>query len=734
MLQNAVWIRSPYETGEACPEFYREISLKEGVKSVRLAASAVGMYLAFVNGRRVGDELFAPYWTQYEARLQYQTYDVTTLFAVGGSVELCFLCAQGWAVGTIGFDRLNHNFSDHISLIYELEVEYEDGSRERFSSGEETKVRTSQILSSQIYDGELIDRTAEKKELGPALPENLTVHLIYQEGEAVREQEAVQAVRYFVTPAGERVIDFGQNLSGYVEICTDGMGGGRICLSHAEVLDREGNFYTENLRGAKQRMTYVFSGEEKECLKPFFTWQGFRYVRLDEYPAGEPDLSRFRARVVHSDMKRTGHFVCGNEKINQLYHNVIWGQKSNYIDVPTDCPQRDERLGWTGDAQAFVRTAAINYDIEKFFKKWLKDLAAGQGEKGEVYGIAPNVKLARETNVSAAWGDAAVICPWEIYLAYGDKEVLEAQFESMKAWIEYMHGAGEEEYLWLSGEHYGDWLAMDGGDYVGATSPDYIASAFFAHSTLLFVKAGKVLGRDMSEYERLYENVVRTVKERFMEKGIPVQRTQTAYVLALHFGLCDDRKAAADGLVRMIEENGMRLTTGFVGTPYLLHALTQAGRGDIAYELLFQEKAPSWLFAINRGATTMWEHWDGIRKDGSFWSSDMNSYNHYAYGSVFDWIFGSCVGIRVLEDGAGYRHISIKPLPDKRMGFVKASLETRLGHLESSWYYKGEEVCFEFTVPEGCLAEIELPDGLTQSVRGGRYVYADRKVRWYNRG
>lgn len=219
-----------------------------------------------------------------------------------------------------------------------------------------------------------------------------------------------------------------------------------------------------------------------------------------------------------------------------------------------------------------------------------------------------------------------------------------------------------------------------------------------------------------------------------MEKGIPVQRTQTAYVLALHFGLCDDRKAAADGLVRMIEENGMRLTTGFVGTPYLLHALTQAGRGDIAYELLFQEKAPSWLFAINRGATTMWEHWDGIRKDGSFWSSDMNSYNHYAYGSVFDWIFGSCVGIRVLEDGAGYRHISIKPLPDKRMGFVKASLETRLGHLESSWYYKGEEVCFEFTVPEGCLAEIELPDGLTQSVRGGRYVYADRKVRWYNRG
>ena len=494
-----------------------------------------------------------------------------------------------------------------------------------------------------------------------------------------------------------------------------------MLISHAEVLDRDGNFYTDNLRRAKQEMKYVLSGND-EILKPRFTWQGFRYIRLDEYPFDEVDLSHFTAIAVYSDIKRTGHFSCGNEKINQLYHNIIWGQKSNYIDVPTDCPQRDERLGWTGDAQVFIRTAAINFDVEKFFEKWLGDVAIGQGENGEVYGVAPMPRLSYKTHVSAAWGDAAVICPWEIYLAYGNKKILENQFESMKKWIDYMHSAGEEEYLWLGGKHYGDWLAMDGDGYMGSTSTDYIASAFFAYSTSLFVKVGKKLGRNMAEYEKLYENVVSAFKEHFTENGVPVQKTQTSYVLALHFDLCDSKQETINGLVKMIEENGMRLTTGFVGTPYLLHALSENGRTDVAYNLLFQEKSPSWLFSVNQGATTMWEHWDGIKEDGSFWSRDMNSYNHYAYGAVYDWIFGVAAGIKVLDDGAGYTHISIKPVPDRRMEFLSASIETRIGVVSSKWYYKDDSICFKVEVPKGTTAEVELPDGQRKIICGGSYI------------
>lgn len=717
MINEALWISAPREGG--CPEFYREIILKRPIRRAILSVSAAGMYAAYIDGKRVGNELFTPYWTQYEKRLQYQSYDVTDM--LGG--ELSFVCAEGWAVGVIGYDRLNHSFSDKIALIFSLDIEYEDGEKESIISDGKTRVRTSRVISSQIYDGEEIDFTAEKTELGNAVEADIRTRLIPQEGERVIEQDRVRAVRLIVTPKGERVIDFGQNLSGYVEVRIRGARGGRVTLSHAEVLDRDGNFYTENLRGAKQRMSYVLSGNGEETLKPRFSWQGFRYIRLDEYPSDRIDLSSFTAIAVHSDIRRTGSFICGNEKINRLYRNIIWGQKSNYIDVPTDCPQRDERLGWTGDAQVFARTAAINFDVERFFRKWLRDLSAGQGENGEVYGIAPMVRLNYKTHVSAGWGDAAVICPWEMYLAYGNEEILAEQFESMRGWIEYMRGAEGGEYLWLGGKHYGDWLGMDGDGYMGATSHDYIASAFYAYSTSIFIKAGKALGRDMTEYETLYKNIVCAFRERFTENGAPTERTQTAYVLALRFGLCGDREKTARELVKVIEENGTRLTTGFVGAPYLLHALTDAGRTDIAYELLLREECPSWLFSVNRGATTMWEHWDGMNEDGDFWSRDMNSFNHYAYGSVYDWIFGAAAGITVLDDGAGYRHISLKPLPDRRLGFVEAAVETRLGKVSSSWHYEDDRIRYEFDVPPGCRAEAELPDGRRETLFAGHHIF-----------
>lgn len=726
MLKNSKWIKSPENKEEACYGFYTEFDAEKEVVSATLDITAMGMYCAYINGQRVGDEYFTPYWTEYNKRVQYQTYDVKALIKEKSTLSI--ICAEGWAVGYIkaGEKKRNH-YAENISLKFVLSITYSDGTKKEIVSDENVKVRTSEILQSSIYHGETVDKTAQSIELGNALiDENVNTNIIPQQGEKVIKQEEIKPVSLIKTPKGEVVIDFGQNLSGFVEITASGNKGDKIVISHAEILDKDGNFYTENLRTAKQKNTYILSGDGKEIFSPTFSWQGFRYIRLDEYPFEEVDLSNFKAVVLHSDMKRTGDFVCGNEKINQLYHNIIWGQKGNFVDVPTDCPQRDERLGWTGDAQVFVKTAAINFDVEKFFEKWLADLAAGQYEDGGVFWLVPTNNCYYPENVSSAWGDAATICPWEIYMAYGNKKILENQFDSMKKWVEYIRRWGDEEYLWLGGKQFGDWLAMDcePGTRVGATDVDYISTAFYAYSTSLLVKAGKVLGLDMAEYEMLYENIVKAFKERFIKDGLPVSKTQTAYTLALYFGLCEDKKKTAEGLAKMVRDNGNKLTTGFVGTPYLLHALSENGYADVAFDLLFQEEFPSWLFSVNQGATTIWEHWDGIKPDGSLWSENMNSFNHYAYGSVYDWIFGVAAGIKVLDDGAGYKHIQIKPHIDKRFGFLKAGIDTRCGRVSSYWYIKGDKVYFEFEIPENTVAEIVLPNGKYETVSGGSFLFS----------
>lgn len=717
MKHNAIWIKAPVPA--ANPIFYRNIEAVKDLKHAQLKISAIGMYTAYINGQRVGNEIFTPYWTEYKKRVQYQTYDVTNMLK--SKNELCILCAEGWAVGNFGYENLNHYASNHISIIYELELTYEDSTVSVVRSDTSTLVKTSHIMYSQIYNGETIDYCAECEFLGNAKPSSVNTMLVPQQGEPVKEQDRLRAERLIITPKGERVIDFGQNLSGYVEIRANGSRGDVISISHAEVLDKDGNFYTENLRAAKQKMTYVLSGNGTEILKPYFSWQGFRFIRINEFPS-DIDITDFTAVAVHSDIARTGYFDCGNEKINKLYSNIIWGQKSNYIDVPTDCPQRNERLGWTGDAQVFARTAAINFDVEKFYSKWLVDLALGQQPDGGVKGIVPMTAVTQQPKLSAGWGDAAVICPWEIYLAYGNDEILRNQFNSIKAWIDYMHTAGSVEYLWIGGDHYGDWLASEGDGYEGSTSHDFIASAYFAYSTSLFIKAGKILGMNMHEYELLHKLLKAAFKRRFIKNGVPEEKTQTAYALAIQFDLCDIEKTGA-GLVNMIEQNGMRLSTGFIGTPYLLHALTKAGRTDIAYELLFQEHSPSWLYSVNHGATTVWEHWDGIKKDGSFCAPDMNSFNHYAFGAVYDWIFGVAAGVTVLDDGAGYSHIRIEPHPDKRMGYINASIKTKVGKLSVKWCYDGDNVRYELEVPNGATAEVYFPDGSYGSLGYGRYEF-----------
>ncbi|MBQ9760261.1 MAG: family 78 glycoside hydrolase catalytic domain [Clostridia bacterium] len=745
MKNMAKWITSPIDPEYSVVTFQTEFFPKKEIKKATVHASAIGVYTFSLNGARVGKGVLAPGWTSYPKRVQYQTYDVTD--ALKASNTLSFGVGSGWAVGHLM--QTTHSYRDQIAFIAWMDVVYADGTSEAVATDASWDVYTNEVLFAEIYNGETVDKTAEIRHLGKAvLAADIKTRLVAQEGEWIVENDRITPIELIRTPKGETVIDFGQNMTGYVEVTIQGPRGSRVLFHHGEVLDRDGNFYNENYRLARNEMTYVLSGG-KDVFKPAYSFQGFRYIRIEEYPFDEVDLNSFCAIAVHSEMARTGRFRCGNEKINQLYHNVIWGQKSNYLDIPTDCPQRNERLGWTGDTQVFCRTAAINYNVKKFLNKWMNDVALEQGKDGAVHGVVPDAPNARPKRISAAWGDCACIVPWEIYLAYGDKKLLARHFPTMKKWVDYLHSAGNEEFLWLQGLHYGDWLAMDAGEdsYVGATSNDLIASAFFAYSTELLIKAGEALGKDMSEYRTLHQNVRRAFRAYFMENGMPKEEfpfteisvggrapvdtvrkgvTQTALTLILHFNLCndDERPALAAKLVELIRDFDMRMTTGFVGTPYILHALSENGYTDVAYALLMQEKNPSWLYSVTHGATTMWEHWNSRKEDGTFWSTDMNSFNHYAYGAVYDWIFGVACGIKPLSPA--YREVSIAPQPNKCLGFADTSIDTALGTLRAHWYYKGDDVYYEFEIPAGMTAHVTLPSGYKTLLTGGTFSLADK--------
>ena len=739
-MKNAKWIVSPVNVDGAVVDFKKSFC-GEGVVKATLKVSGLGTYQAKINGAKMGRQVLTPGWTSYNYRVQYQTLDITEAIAAENTIEIG--AAPGWAVGHMGYHNDTKLYSDKVCAVAHIELEYADGHTEDIYTDESWDAYSSEVVFSDIYNGEIIDRTAPIEHYGKAQIGEKQFNLVEQVGADIIEQETLSPVKLIITPKGERVIDFGQNMTGYVSIKVNGKRGDRVVISHAEVLDKDGNFYTGNYRSAKNILTFIL-GKEEESFKPQYTFEGFRYIRLDEYPDVEIDLDRFCAIVVHSDIRRTGRFVCGDAKINQLYHNIIWGQKSNYLDIPTDCPQRDERLGWTGDTQVFCRVAGINYDVRAFFKKWLGELRLEQGEDGSVRGVCPE-KFGNDyhTRISAGWGDVATIAPYTMYLLYNDESFLSENFELMRRWVEYQHSAGNEEFLWLGGVHYGDWLAHDSGEdsYEGATSADLIASAFFYHSADLLVRAGKILGKDMSEYEILRANVRRRFREFFMENGMPKGdpsnlgkplanedrhgMTQTAITLILHFGLCDEceRAALADKLEELVALFGNRMSTGFLGTPYILHALSDNGKHELACKLFFNEDNPSWLYSVNKGATTMWEHWNSIKEDGSFWSDAMNSFNHYAYGCVGDWMYSKICGVDINEGGAGYTKIILAPKPIKRLGFARCSIDTVSGEIESAWYYSSDAIHYEFRVPAGVSAKIILPDGRAYAVGGGSYCY-----------
>ena len=740
MNQSAKWIASGTDIGSVSPEFVKIVTVKTGVVRATAKVSAMGVYRFFINQQSIGNGVLMPGFTSYPHRIFYQTYDISDDLTVGEN-RLGILCGKGWALGCFGNNGAQpNNFADRIAAIAEVRIEYADGSVQSVLSDTDWDCYTSTILDSELYHGETVDTTAEIRYLGKAV-EDLDPKPTLEEqscGMIVEhEQLAPQAI--ITTPKGETVLDFGQNIAGYARFSVRGRRGDRIVVTHAEVLDRDGNFYTENMRKARNRNVYVLSGGD-DVFQPSFTYQGFRYIRLDEYPA-ELKLESVRAVVIHSDMERTGSFSCGYAPLNQLYGNIVWGQRGNYVDIPTDCHQRDERLGWTADTQVFCRTAAINYDVEAFLEKWLRDMSLEQRSDGSICRVVPFYQRRLGGRVSAGWSDAATVVPWELYRAFGSREILEKYYPMMTKWVDYIHNFGDEEFLWVGGDHYGDWLALDAGEgqYVGATQKDLIASAYFAYSTMLTVKAGRVLGKDVRAYEELLKNIKRAFRQAFMKDGLPIvypkadglcesrpisNDTQTACSLILSFDLCEEQERAgvAARLVELIKQNDGLMTTGFIGTPLLLHALAKNGYVDVAYSLLLEDRAPSWLFSVKQGATTVWEHWDSIKEDGSFWSADMNSFNHYAYGSVFDWIFEYVGGISILDGGEGYARVRIAPVPHKALQFANVSIRTRHGELSVCWKYDGDAVDYTVTVPEGTVAEIALV-GVNATVTAGTYTY-----------
>lgn len=721
ILSTAKFITTESPKDSISPVFRKEFKAEKQVKKALLTVTARGVYEARINNKRVGDFFLAPGFTDYKHRLQIQQYDVTDYICKENFLDI--LVGNGWHYGRIN----EREFKPFLcrSVIAELKIEYNDGSEEKISTDSSWKYAKTGILMSDFYDGETYDANVDYSNWKNAIEtDGKKDCLIPQEGEEIKEIEEISAVGLIITPKGEKVIDFGQEITGNVCFRTVGNIGERIVIDHAEILDKDGNFYNENYRSAKARITYITDGNNENWFKPIFSFQGFRYIRLTEYPSESVFPADFRAIVIHSEMKRIGRFKCSDNLVNKLYENTVWGQRCNFLDIPTDCPQRDERLGWTADAQLFCRTAAYHYNIDKFFTKWLHDLKFGQHENGAVPCVIPP-SLSRTPHGELAWADAATVCPWEIYKAYGNKQILEDQFESMKAWVNFVKNKGATPKDWASGPQFGDWLALDAeeGSYLGATDNALLAAAYLKYSSDIVVKAGKIIGKDVSEYEKLSQDVSKIFAENFItEDGMLNCDTQTAYVVALEFGLAPDNEKYANHLAEKIKNNGNKIQTGFIGTGYIMDALTDNGYANVAYDLLLQKEFPSWLYPVRKGATTVWEHWDGIKPDGSVWSKDMNSFNHYAYGAVASWLYGTVAGIKPDENSPGYKNIKIKPIPDSRLDYAYAELDTEYGTVKSGWEKTSDGYKITVTIPDGTTADITL-NGKTVSVNSGKYTY-----------
>ena len=738
----AAWIgTAPGPTdsvGGPSPLFRRAFRVSGVVARARLYATSLGLYEAYLNGTRVGDQLFTPGWTSYSRRLQYQTYDVTKLLKPGDNA-LGAVLGDGWYRGQLGFEGRRNVYGQRIGVRLQLEIIYQNGKIERVVSDSQWRTATGPIQASDIYGGETYDARRERSGWDRAAYDDQewarvvvldppSTKLIAPEAPPVRRVRELKPISMRRSASGETIFDLGQNFTGWARLKVRGAAGTVVTLRFAEVLDRDGNLYTANLRRAAQTDRYTLKGGGEEIYEPHFTFHGFRYVGATGLPAAG-DTATITGVAVSSDLAQTGSFETSDSLLNRLQQNIVWGQRSNFLDVPTDCPQRDERLGWTGDAQVFASTAAFNMDVAGFFAKWLGDVAADQHASGSVPWVIPNVLGGDsvEGAGTAGWSDAAVIVPWTMYVAYGDRGLLERQYPSMRAWVEFERRRAGADLIWQPGWQFGDWLALHSDDpsYPGATTnTDYIATAYLAHSANLVARAARALGKagDAARYDSLFRDVRTAFNREFVSAGGRVgENTQTAYALALAFDLLPDSlvPAAAARLAAGVRARGMHLTTGFLGTPQLLPVLSATGHLDVAYGLLMQRTYPSWLYPITRGATTMWERWDGIRPDSSFQDVGMNSFNHYAFGAVGDWMYRTIGGINLDPGAPGGKRVRIAPRPGAGLTHARVTLETSYGTVMSSWRLDGggQRFVLNVTVPPNTAAEVTLWDTTVDHVR-----------------
>ena len=722
----AAWITHPLPAEEAAsPIFTKIFCVEKEVRRARLYATALGLYEAELNGEKLDDTYFAPGWTNYHKRLQYQTYPVTLTHGVN---ELRFTLGRGWYCGKLGFDPQPNHYGDRTALLAMLCVEYTDGSSDVIGTNETWQVSTGAIRFSEIYDGEKQDTAVREQPLGMAVRyEHGFDTLIGQENEPVRCLLRMDAEKSFVTPKGELVYDFGQNLTGWVEVQISGKPGQILTLHHAESLDENGNFYTGNLSFAKATDTYTLNGEA-QILRPHFTFHGFRYLWVEGLEAGQEAV--FTACHLSTDLKQTGSFECSHKLINRLQQNIQWSQRDNYLDVPTDCPQRSERLGWTGDATAYSPTAAFNENILPFMKKWLRDLCSEQTPAIGMPQVVPNIMGVGQSG-AAFWGDVATVLPWTLYQVYGDRRVLRDQFDSMKIWVDFITAQCGENGLWQTGFQYGDWLGLDAEVNAlneprkGATEDYFTANACYLWSLQIVADTAKLLGKKEEEakYRALREKVMAAFRAEYVTvTGRLVCETQTAMVLALHLNLVEEkhRVRIAAMLKTNIDAHKTHLVTGFIGTPYACLALSDNGMHDLAGKLLLQEQNPSWLYEVKMGATTIWERWDSILPDGRFNPANMNSLNRYAYGSIGNWLYTKLAGLELLEPG--YKKFSVKPQFIRGIEWVKLRYDSVYGPIRVEWSCQSKTIRVEIEVPANTTARVTLPEK-DETVELGSGVY-----------
>ena len=705
------------------PYLRREFPLEKTVRRARLYATARGVYELYVNGTRVGKDVLAPGWTDYHRRVQYQTYDVTPLLAEGQNA-LGAVLGDGWFAGFVGFDPKHRGalYGPRPQLLAQLNVEYEDGTTASLATEGSWRCSTGPILFSDLLMGEAYDARREMPGwaesgfddsgwYGVEVEEIGDTNLVAQPDEGIRVTEELEAKTVTEPESGRYVLDLGRNMVGWVRLKVEGKAGTEVILRHAEALNPDGTIYTTNLRSARATDRYVLGGDGEEIYEPRFTFHGFRYVEITGYP-GEPPPGAVTGRVVHSATPPSGSFECSSRMVNKLQENIVWGQRGNFLSVPTDCPQRDERLGWMGDAQVFVRTASFNMDVAAFFEKWMTDVEDAQSPEGAFPDVAPLPGGSGLIDLrwgAPAWGDAGVIVPWTIYRTYDDTRIVERHYDAMTRWMEYLHEANPDLIRKnRMGNNYGDWLSPK-GDH---TPKHLLATAYWAFDAKLIAEMAEATGRneDAREYRDLNERIKAAFQAAYVFPDGRIEGdTQTCYLLALHMGLLpeDLRSTAAEHLVKSIEREDWHLSTGFASVGYLCPVLTEAGYAEVAYRLLGNETYPSWGYTIKNGATTIWERWDGWTQENGFQSPNMNSFNHYSLGSVGEWLYRYVAGIDL--GAPGYGRIVIRPRPGGNLTHASGAYDSVRGRISSSWKIEDNQFVLETLIPPNTTATVHVP-------------------------